>query len=39
MAKYADFIGGIFLILFMIGWTNVLGEKLNWWYLIYWLGQ
>ena len=22
-----------------LGWTNIFGDKLNWWYLAYWLAN
>lgn len=34
-----EFATYLFLILMALGFTNIFGDKLNWWYAIYWFGQ
>ena len=39
IAKTLEMLGYAIIVVMLMGWTNVFGDHLNWWYLIYILGN
>lgn len=39
LTKAFEFLGYGVIMVMLLGWTNVFGDKLNWWYLAFYLGN